>query len=246
MHRAGEEEEDDRDPPDDAVAEVAQELAMVEAVAGSVFEAGIVQAIAVEVIADGGSGYLQAPVMAPPVTELPVFSSDFGDINLSGATPTTLEEIGDVPPNTSGALVVGAFITALSDIASRLRGTAPAGKVLQLPGPPVIRAVAAGIVVVASTANIESAFTWLMGVREGRFQDRPEERAFDQVEQAQISKGPGASPDRTEERAFDQAQNVDEPAFQVTRPARGFLTDLSQMFVPPPPETGGGDSGRLP
>lgn len=230
MHGPEEEEEegsDDRDPPDDAITGSPVELANVEAVAGTVFEAAVIQAVAVEIITTGGTGVLQAPVMSPPRTAVPEFTSNFGDINVSGATPTTIEERPEkVPPNTSGALVVGAFITALSDIASKLRGTAPAGKVLQLPGPPLIKgAIAAGIVAVASTANIESVFTALMGEREGRFEsDRPEERMFDE--------------------AFQSGGELS--VSQVQRPARGFLVDLSQRFVPPPPQTGGGDSAAPP
>lgn len=36
------------------------------------------------------------------------------------------------------------------------------------------------------------------------------------------------------------------PLHMVDRPSRGFLVDLSQMFVPPPPELGGGDVARQP
>lgn len=237
MHLREDEEEEDGDDdslPDDAVA-AAEGLAVVEAVAGTVFEAGLIDAVAVEVMATGGSGILQQPVMSPPVTELPAFTAaggsgfnpSFGDINVSGATPTVIDpDKSKVPPNTSGALVVGAFITALGDISSKLRGTAPAGRILQLPGPPVIKAaIAAGIVVVASTANIESVFTALMGEREGRFEsDRPEERAVDE--------------------AFESGGQLS--VSQVQRPARGFLVDLSQRFIPPPSETGGGDVARPP
>lgn len=235
MHRAGEEDEGDTDDAEDEAMALAGELPLAEAVGGSAFEGAMITAIAVEVIATGGSGMMNFPVMEPPMTEVPAFTAtggsgfhaDFGDINVSGATPTVIEPTGDVPPNVSGALVVGAFITALGDISSKLRGTAAAGKILQLPGPPVIKAaIAAGIVVVASTSNIESAFTFLMGQREGRFeQDRPEQRDFDALNNQDMGR---------------------DPVFQVERPARGFLVDLSQRFIPPEPEEGGGDTARLP
>lgn len=171
---------------------------------------GIVSNVGVGVGVDaaGGSGKAggqrRTAEPVPPAVELPAMEGPS-----LGTTPEMLPQEpkgGSGKIGGLGPLLVGAFITAVADMARQTITTSP-GKIINMPGPPQLKgAIAAGLLLASLNEQVESLFTHIMGERTGRFEhpDRPETEPSEPV-----------------------------PEFQVERPARGFLVDLSQRFVPP-------------
>lgn len=152
--------------------------------------------------ARGGSGLVGVlgtpPATAPPPLFLPPMKGPSG-----GSTP---ERIG---PTGGGGFHPG-FPRPGPALPALLLGALATAAVIFKAGPPPLRAAAfiGPFALQLELSQLESAFTALMGILEGRFDD-PREA-------------------------------------QVERPARGFLVDLSQMFVPPPPEQESGDVAAQP
>lgn len=169
----------------------------------------------------GGGGQLGTPQVVTAIPVAPPLDLSTPDIG-GGATPAFIPAgdrggTGAIGTPGLGALLLGAFVTALADITTKL-DTAKPGAILRMPGPPQLKAaIAAGLIVAASMENLESAFTYLLGERAGRFEiNEGDETDLD----------PGAAPGAPPGIAADLE-------FQTQNPARGFLTDMSQMFVPP-------------
>lgn len=228
--RRSEGDDDDEDPDEDEPAEIKifAEREPVSPKQAALAEVEIMLDIALEVAqtpvpipsgvgdptgvpTSSGGGFRPSVTENPPPFVVPPMKGPSG-----GSTPEMIGEGGGPSFPTPGPGLAPALVIALATAAIVFKA-----------GPAPLRAAAAvgSIVPWLELGELESAFTALLGIREGRFQDpRPEERAF---EEANVHREGGTPVPN-----------------QVLRPAKGFLIDLSQMFVPPEPELGGSDVAR--
>lgn len=235
MHSDQEDEEEDADQ-DGGEGSLQEQVPFA---AASVVEQAVIISQAISVIADTEGVVIKnfhGETPAIERTAIPISPPlEVGQ----GSTPITIndQELVAAPTGGSGmkALLLGAFITAVADIQRVTKGGTGMAGVLRFPGTPQMKAAAAaGLLVAASLENIESAFTKLMGERSG-IGDRPEQRTEDAELMAQTPiAAAGAPANRPEERDFLSESEAADQEFQVVRPARAFLVDLSDMFLNPP------------